>query len=188
VQSANEAKALMGSAGQKISIVDSRSTAMALGFQALAVAKAAAGGANMADCIALAEKSKQHVGVIFTVETLEFLNRGGRIGGAQRFLGTLLDTKPVLALQDGRVEPVDRVRTKRKALERVLELVKEQVAGRTPLRLATLHANAAEEAKALLAQAEQALKPTESIIAEVSAAVGVHAGPGTVGLTFMAGL
>ncbi|MDQ3004606.1 MAG: DegV family protein, partial [Chloroflexota bacterium] len=104
-QSANQAREMLGSAGGKIHIVDSLSTAMALGFQALSVARAAEAGASLKDCIALAEKSRQHVGVVFAVDTLEFLHRGGRIGGAQRFLGTLLNMKPVLELKDGRVEP-----------------------------------------------------------------------------------
>jgi len=187
-QSANQAREMMGSAGEKINIVDSLSTAMALGYQALSVARAAEEGASLKDCIALAEKSREHAGVVFAVDTLEFLHRGGRIGGAQRFLGTLLNMKPVLELKDGRVEPVDRIRTKSKALDRVLELVVEQVKGRTPVRLATLHANAAEEAKGLLARAEKALNPIESIFSEVSPTVGTHTGPGTVGLTFMAGM
>lgn len=187
-QSANQAREMMGSAGEKINIVDSLSTAMALGYQALSVARAAEEGASLKDCIALAEKSREHGGVVFAVDTLEFLHRGGRIGGAQRFLGTLLNMKPVLELKDGRVEPVDRIRTKSKALDRVLELVVEQVKGRTPVRLATLHANAAEEAKGLLARAEKALNPIESIFSEVSPTVGTHTGPGTVGLTFMAGM
>ena len=187
-QSANQAREMLGSAGEKIHIVDSLSTAMALGFQALSVARAAEAGASMKDCIALAEKSRDHVGVVFAVDTLEFLHRGGRIGGAQRFLGTLLNMKPVLELKDGRVEPVDRIRTKGKALDRVLELVVEQVKGRSPVRLATLHANAAEEAKSVLERAEKALNPMESIFSEVSPTVGTHTGPGTVGLTFMAGM
>jgi fatty acid-binding protein DegV len=70
----------------------------------------------------------------------------------------------------------------------VLELVIEQVGSRKPVRLATLHANAAEEARELLSKAERALQPVESIFSAVSPAVGTHAGPGTVGLTFMAGL
>jgi len=188
IQSANQAKDLMGAAGQKVTIVDSTSTAMALGFQALSLARAAEAGASLKECVALAEKSRGHVGVIFAVDTLEFLHRGGRIGGAQRFLGTLLNMKPVLALQDGRVEGVDRVRTRSKAHDRVLELVVEQVGGRTPVRLATLHANAADDARALLASAEKALSPVESIFSEVSPTVGIHTGPGTVGLTFMAGM
>jgi DegV family protein with EDD domain len=188
IQSAMQAKELMGSAGEKVHVVDSQSVAMALGFQVLAVARALENGAGLKDAIALAERSYQYTGVFFAVDTLEFLHRGGRIGGAQRFVGTMLNMKPILAIQDGRVEGIDRIRTKTKAHDRVLELTVEKVAGRTPVRLATLHANAAEDAKALLSRAEQALKPVESIFTEVSPTVGTHAGPGTVGLAFMAGI
>jgi DegV family protein with EDD domain len=188
VQSAMQAKDLMSSAREKVNVVDSQSVAMALGFQVLAVARAIEDGASLKDAITLAEKSYQYTGVFFAVDTLEFLHRGGRIGGAQRFLGTMLNMKPILAIQDGRVEGIDRIRTKNKAQDRVLELVVEKVAGRTPVRLATLHANAAEDARALLTRAEQTLHPVESVFTEVSPTVGTHAGPGTVGLAFMAGL
>lgn len=188
IPSAMQARELMGSAGEKVHVVDSQSVAMALGFQVLAVARALEDGASLQDAIALAEKSYQYTGVFFAVDTLEFLHRGGRIGGAQRFLGTMLNMKPILAIQDGRVEGIERIRTKAKAQDRVLELTIEKVAGRTPVHLATLHANAAEDAKALLARAEAALHPTESVFTEVSPTVGTHAGPGTVGLAFMAGI
>jgi DegV family protein with EDD domain len=188
VQSAMQARDLMSSAREKVNVVDSQSVAMALGFQVLAVARAIEDGAGLKDAIALAERSYQYTGVFFAVDTLEFLHRGGRIGGAQRFLGTMLNMKPILAIQDGRVEGIERIRTKNKAQDRVLELTIEKVAGRTPVRLATLHANAADDARALLTRAEQALNPVESIFTEVSPTVGTHAGPGTVGLAFMAGL
>lgn len=188
IQSAVQAKELMGSAGEKIHIVDSQSVAMALGFQVLAVARALESGASLNDALALAEKSHEYTGLFFTPETLEFLHRGGRIGGAQRFVGTILNMKPILAIQDGRVEPVERIRTKSKAHTRVLELVVEKTRGKSPIRLATLHANAGDEAKALLTRAEQELQPVESIFTEVSPTVGTHAGPGTVGLAFMAGM
>jgi DegV family protein with EDD domain len=188
IQSAYQAKELMGSAGEKVTVVDSLSTAMALGFQALNLARAANSGASLKDCIALAEKTRDLVGVVFAVDTLEFLHRGGRIGGAQRFIGAALNMKPILALVDGQIEGIDRVRTKSKAHERVLELVVDQIKGRTPVHLATLHASAFEDAKDLLARAEKALNPIESIFSEVSPVIGVHAGPGTVGLTFMAGI
>jgi DegV family protein with EDD domain len=188
VQSAMQARDLMNTAREKVHVVDSQSVAMALGFQVLAVARAIENGASLNDAIALAEKSYQNTGVFFAVDTLEFLHRGGRIGGAQRFLGTMLNMKPILAIQDGRVEGVDRIRTKNKAHDRVLELVTERIAGRTPVRLATLHANAAEDAQALLSRAEQALRPVESVFTEVSPTVGTHTGPGTVGLAFMAGM
>jgi fatty acid-binding protein DegV len=96
--------------------------------------------------------------------------------------------KPVLAVQDGRVEAVERIRTKSKALERVLELVVENAQGKTPIRLATLHASAEEEAKQLLEKASRELNATESILTSVSPVVGTHAGPGTVGLAYMAGM
>lgn len=188
IQSAVQAKELVGSAGEKIHIVDSQSVAMALGFQVLAVARALEQGATLNDAIALAERSFEYTGVFFAVDTLEFLHRGGRIGSAQRFIGTMLNMKPILAIQDGRVEGIERIRTKAKAHDRVLELTIEKVAGRTPVHLATLNANAEEDARALLTRAEQALHPIESIFTEVSPAVGAHAGPGTVGLAFMAGL
>jgi DegV family protein with EDD domain len=188
MQSAVQGKDAIGAAGAKVTLVDSNSTAMAMGFQVLSVARAAADGASLKDCVALAEKARDHTGVYFAVDTLEFLHRGGRIGGAQRFVGTALNMKPVLGLHDGRVEAIDRIRTKNKAHDRVLELVAEHAKGKTPVRLATLHANAAVDAKALLARAEQALSPVESIFTEVSPAVGTHAGPGTVGLAYMAGM
>jgi len=188
VQSAVQAKELMGPAGDKINIVDSQSVAMALGFQAIAVARAIEAGASLKEAIALAEKSHEYTGVFFAVDTLEFLHRGGRIGGAQRFIGSALNLKPILAIQDGRVEGIERIRTKSKAHDRVLELCIEKVNRRSPVRLASLHANAADDAKALLVKAEQALKPIESVFAEVSPTVGTHAGPGTVGLAFMAGM
>ena len=188
VQSAMQARDLMSSARDKINVVDSQSVAMALGFQALAVARAIEAGASLKEAIALAEKSHEYTGVFFAVDTLEFLHRGGRIGGAQRFIGSALNLKPILAIQEGRVEGIERIRTKSKAQDRVLELCIEKVNRRSPVRLATLHANAAEDAKALLTRAEKALNPIESIFTEVSPTVGTHAGPGTVGLAFMAGL
>lgn len=188
VQSALQARDMMGSARDKVNVVDSQSVAMALGFQALAVARAIEAGASLKEAIALAEKSYEYTGLFFAVDTLEFLHRGGRIGGAQRFIGSALNLKPILAIQDGRVEGIERIRTKSKAQDRVLELCIEKVNRRSPVRLATLHANAAEDARALLTRAEQALDPVESIFTEVSPTVGTHAGPGTVGLAFMAGL
>jgi DegV family protein with EDD domain len=188
IQSAVQAIDMMGSAGKKVKIVDSYTTAMAMGFQVLTVARAVEDGANMEDAIALAEKARAHTGVYFAVDTLEFLHRGGRIGGAQRFLGTALNMKPVLAVIDGRVEAVERIRTKGKAHERVLELVVEKTRGQSPIHLASLHASAEEDARVLLLKASKALDATESILTTVSPVVGTHAGPGTVGLAYMAGM
>ena len=188
IQSAVQAMEMMGTAGEKVTYVDSNTTAMAMGFQVLAVARAIEDGADMNEAVALAEKAREHTGVYFAVDTLEFLHRGGRIGGAQRFLGTALNMKPVLAVIDGRVEAVERIRTKGKALERVLELVMEQTKGKTLIHLATLHASAEEEAQTLLDKASREMDAVESILTTVSPVVGTHAGPGTVGLAYMAGI
>lgn len=188
IDSAIQAKDLMQKGAEKVTIVDSKTTAMALGFQVLAVANAIEDGANLGDAVALAEKARANTGVFFAVDTLEFLHRGGRIGGAQRFLGTALNMKPVLTLQDGRVEALERIRTKKKAHNRVLELITEQVQGKDNIRLATLSANAEVDAKALLENAEKQLNPVETIFTEISPVLGTHVGPGTVGLAYIAGI
>lgn len=185
LQSAIQGKEMMGSAGDKVTLIDSQSTAMALGFQVLAAARALDDGADLKDVIALAEKAHTRTGVFFAVDTLEFLHRGGRIGGAQRFIGAALNLKPILELKNGVVEGIERIRTKSKAHDRILELVSEQVKGKSNIRVATLHANAAEDARVLLERVAKELNPVETIFTEVSPVVGTHTGPGTVGLAFM---
>ncbi|MFT3895727.1 MAG: DegV family protein [Anaerolineales bacterium] len=187
-QSANLAKEELTSGKDKIHLIDSETVAMALGFQVLTVARAAQEGASASDCVALAEKARTRTGVYLTVDTLEFLHRGGRIGGAARFLGTALNLKPVLAVEGGRIEPVERVRTRSKALDRVVEVVAEKCAGQSPVRIATLHADARDEAKYLLDKITPLVNPVETVFADVSPAVGANAGPGTVGLAYMIGM
>ena len=187
INSASQAKAALP-AGAPIEIVDSQSTAMALGFQVLSVARALEQGADLAAAVALAHETIAHTGVVLTVDTLEFLHRGGRIGGGSRFLGTLLNFKPILELRDGRIEAVERVRTRSKSLNRLVELVEAQIGGRTPIRLAALHANAEADARSVLEVACTRLKVAESLLSIVSPVVGTHAGPGTVGLAYMAGM
>lgn len=188
VQSAMQAKDMLGAAGEKVTVIDSLSTSMAMSFQVLAVARALEAGASLKDAVEVATRARDLSGVYLVPETLEFLHRGGRIGGAQRFIGTVLNMKPVLALQNGRVEGIERVRTKGKALDRMVELVAERIKGKSNIRVATLHANAPEDAKAVLAKANAEFKPIESISTEVSPTVGTHTGPGTVGLAFMTDL
>ena len=186
LNSAEQARANLPDA--TIEIVDSYTTVMALGFIVLHVAKAAEDGASLADCKDLAEKARERTGILFAVDTLEFLHRGGRIGGGARFIGTALNLKPILDVQDGAVEAVERVRTRKKSLNRLVELAEERVGGRTPVRLASLHANAPEEAKQILDEASDRLSADQTVFSEVSPAVGVHLGPGALGLAFMAGM
>ena len=188
IQSAVQARATLIKGQEKIEIIDSTTTAMAMGFQVLAAARAAMDGSSVSACKQLVEKARKSTGVYFVVDTLEFLHRGGRIGGAQRFLGTALNLKPILALQDGKVEALERVRTKSKAVDRLIEIIAGQTAGKSPVRLACLHANAPAEARELLDRAAKLINPVETIFTSVSPVVGSHTGPGTLGLAYMTGL
>ena len=187
INSAVQAKSLLPD-GAPVEIFDSQSTAMALGFQVLAVARAIEGGANMSAALKVAEQARQSTGIVFAVDTLEFLHRGGRIGSGSRFLGTALNIKPILELRDGKVEALERVRTRAKSLNRLVELVQEKAGGRTPLRLASLNANIPAEAHDLLGEAVARLGAIEKIEAELSPVIGTHAGPGTIALCYMAGM
>lgn len=188
LQSATLGREELASGKEKIHILDSETTAMAMGFQILTAARAAVDGASMADCKALVEKARAHTGLYLTVDTLEFLHRGGRIGGAQRFLGTALNLKPILTVEGGRVEALERVRTRGKALDRVVELIAEKCAGKSPVHIATLHANAESDAKILVDKISPLVNPVETVFAAVSPTVGANTGPGTVGLAYMAGM
>jgi DegV family protein with EDD domain len=188
MQSATQAREMLPKAAQKIVVLDSETTAMAMGFHVLSAARAAQAGASLIECKKLAKEAQNHTGVYFVVDTLEFLRRGGRIGGAQAMLGSALNIKPLLELRDGRIESVEKVRTKGKAIDRMIDLVVERTNGRTPVRLATLHANAEAEARYALEKAASLLSPIEQILASVSPVIGTHAGPGTVGLAYMAGM
>jgi DegV family protein with EDD domain len=175
VESAKQVKAMYPDAA--IEIFDSESVAMGLGWQALMAARAAKDGATLAECKEVAERARPKTGVVFAVDTLEYLHRGGRIGGGRKFLGTALQIKPILEIKGGEIEALEQVRTRKKSLARVIRLVEERIDGRKPLHLATLHARAQEDARWLL-----------DVYAEVSPVVGTHGGPGVVGLAFLAGM
>ncbi|MCW5876597.1 MAG: DegV family protein [Anaerolineales bacterium] len=174
--------------GVNVEIVDGRSASMGTGWPLLQAAKAAKAGKSLTECAKVAEAARDNTGVLLMVDTLEFLHRGGRIGGAQRFLGTALNMKPILEVIEGKLQPVERVRTKGKALKRLVELVEDRIAGRSPVRIAVLHANAREDAEALLAEAKERFGPVEATITDVSPAVGTHTGPGTLGFAYQAGV
>jgi len=189
VDSALQAKAHFSQA--PIEVVNSRLTSMAMGFPVLLAARAAAQQATLQECKILVERAMEQSGVCFVVNTLEFLHRGGRIGGAAAFLGTALNLKPLLELRDGRIEAVERVRTMGKAIDRLIALTEERIGSRTPVRLAALHAHANTEAQELLERARQRFGLTdvsETHIADISPVLGTHTGPGSHGLAFMAGM
>ncbi len=169
-----------------IEIVDTRSTAMGLGFMALAAAKAVHNGADYKEAAEAARALKPHMNIVFVVDTLEFLHRGGRIGGAKRLIGSMLSIKPVLHLEDGRIEPLASVRTKRKAVSHVLNLVAEDVQDKSNVHMAVMNALAPDEGKRIFDELKQRFNPVELYNTDLSPIVGAHVGPGTVGIIYYA--
>jgi DegV family protein with EDD domain len=164
-----------------VRVVDTRTTSMGLGFAVLDAARAAASGRPLAEVEKAAQSAAAASRVMFVVDTLEFLHKGGRIGGASRLLGSALSLKPILHLDDGRVDALDRVRTKAKAVDRLMELAKE-AAGEKPVRASVIHAGARDEAQALKSRVAETMNCKELYITELSPAISVHTGPGTVGI------
>lgn len=187
LQSACQARDMITGGAQRIAFVDSFLTTMAMGWPVLTAARAAKAGENLAECQKVAENACKNSGVLFVVETLEFLRRGGRIGGASALLGAALNIKPVLEMRDGRIESMEKIRTKQKAIQRMLDLTTERIASRNPVRVAVTHANSEADASTLLQQASDRFDPVETIISPLSPVIGAHAGPGTVALNYMIG-
>lgn len=169
-----------------IEIVDARAVSMQLGFIVLAAARAAAAGQGLQAVAAAARAMIGRVGIYFVVDTLEYLHRGGRIGAAARLFGTALNLKPVLEIRDGIVSPMARVRTKHKALDKVVKLLDEQLSGEQRVHLAVFHVAAPKEALRFAEGLEDRFHPVEMIRTECGPVIGTHAGPGTVGAAFYA--
>lgn len=173
--------------GKPLEVVDTRLVSMALGFMVLAAARAARDGASFAECKAIAADAYDKIGVYFTVDDLKYLNKGGRINTAKRLLGSIMDIKPLMEIKDGKIELVESVKSRKKAIARMLELAEKRINGATPVRISPFHALALDEAQKLMTTAQERFNPVESILTEVSPVVGTHTGPGTLSLAFMAG-
>ena len=143
----------------------------------------------MEQCLEIVETIREKTEVFFAVDTLEFLHRGGRIGGASRFLGTALNLKPILQLQEGKVEAIERVRTLKRAHWRLIELLEENVKGASPINMMGVVSAAAEDSAAhLLTRIKDEFDPQEIMLANLSPVLGTHVGPGTVGVAYVAGV
>jgi DegV family protein with EDD domain len=167
-----------------IQVVDSLSTSMGLGFAVLEAARSAADGGSLQEVAAAAERIRDCAQVLFAVDTLEYLHRGGRIGGAKRFLGTALNIKPLLQLEDGCIEPLAQIRTKRKAVQQLLQVAEERLCDSCMAEASVLDVAAPEEGDALAEEVASRFGLPTVFRTTVSPVIGAHAGPGTVGLCF----
>jgi len=134
-------------ASDRISVVDSKTASLAMALHVLAAARVAAAGGSLQEVTDTAIQTQDKTDVVFAVDTLEFLHKGGRIGGAKRMFGSMLNIKPILEIQDGVIEAADQVRTQQRALERLISLVQEKAGDDLPLRIAVFHSNVPETAQ-----------------------------------------
>ena len=166
-----------------VHLVNSESVSLGLGMISLAAARAAGQGQDAQSILKLVDDIKKRLNVIFTVKTLEYLHKGGRIGGGTAFLGSALDIKPILYISNGRIEPLEKQRTRNRSLSRLLGLMKEKV-GDQPVHIAVLHGNTPQEATQFEHSIRDQFNCVELITSDMGPVIGVHAGPGTLGLVF----
>ncbi len=163
-----------------IEVIDSKSASMGVGMQVLYAARRAREGATVAEITEEVEDRRDRTHVLFTVDTLEYLKKGGRIGGAQALLGSVLSIKPVITVIDGAVETAGKVRTRSKALQFIIDHVKAE----SVEELCVLH-GAATDYREFKAMADAITPPGQTALeGEIGPVVGVHTGPGIIGIVW----
>lgn len=170
--------------GRHIHILDSKSASIGIGLVTVAVAEALANGASVEDAVKEGERVIEESEVYFVVDTLEYLKRNGRIGAASALVGSLLNIKPVLTLEDGIVTPYDKVRGKSKAVKRITDLLLEYTKAHSDrkFRLGLTHAECLDEAKIIKDDIQSQVDIEDIMIEYIGPTIGVHVGPGTVAL------
>ncbi len=167
-----------------IEIVDSRSVSLGLGLLVVAAARYAAEGHDYHAVAAYVRSLAPRLRVMFVVDTLEYLHKGGRIGGAQRLVGSVLSIKPVLHLEDGKIEPLASIRTKSKAIQHMLDVVLGEMKDKTQVHAGVIHARAAEDALYIADRVRAEANPKELLINELTPVIGANVGPGVVGMGY----
>ena len=164
---------------KKVEVVDSGLASMALGLAVLAGARAAAAGLDSEDVVQAVREACTQTQVFFMVDTLEYLQKGGRIGKAQALLGSLLSIRPILTVRDGEVHPLERVRTRAKALQRLASLVEE----RSPVsELCLMHGTTPEDITRLTERLAGVVPAEDLIVSRIGPVIGAHCGPGLLGV------
>ena len=168
--------------GERVRVVDTGTASMAMAMLALAIERRLEQGTTDEEVDALVERFRRDNRVVFTVGTLEYLAKGGRIGKAQALAGAILNVKPILLIEDGEVLPVGRVRGRQKALDEFGRLFLESTENRPGLRVSIAHAEAPDWVDVLTDLVRKGRPEAEiEFVATLGAVVGTHAGPGAVG-------
>lgn len=170
-----------------ITVVDSESVAMGQGFMVLAALEAVRAGASVEEAVAKAMDVRDRTCLYAALSTLKYLAMSGRVGSLAAGMGNLLSIKPILTLQEGKLDLLEKVRSQKRSWQRVIDLAEQDLAGRSIERLAILHVNVPEDARRFQAQVLERLPcEGEVIVAEVTPGLSVHTGAGLVGLVAVA--
>jgi DegV family protein with EDD domain len=168
--------------GRPIDVIDSLTISVGLGLMLQEALQMAGAGKTRAEIVARLENMRPAIHIVFALETLEYLARGGRIGKAQAFLGTTLNFKPLLGIVNGEVAPLGRARGRRKALQDMIEHLAHQVSARGPnVRLAVTHALVPDEAAEVARMLSQQFASPHVWVVGLGPVIGTHVGPGTIG-------
>jgi DegV family protein with EDD domain len=168
-----------------ITVFDTLSVAMGVGLMVMTAAGMIVEGISLPDILTRLTQMRQNLPIFLTVDTLEYLKRGGRIGAAAAFLGTLLDTKPILAVEGGEIRPVGRVRGKKKAVCRLFDELKRKLpAPDHPVQAGVMHAAAEDEAQRLGRMIQERFNITYFFVFELGPVLGTHVGAGAIGTGF----
>jgi DegV family protein with EDD domain len=186
-QSAQIAQAMMLERipDMKIAVIDTLNVAMCQGWMAIEAARAAQAGKSWDDIVQLVHEMMPITRMIQTADTLRYLHLGGRIGKAQHLVGSLLSIKPLIGMEDGVIVPLGKARGRNRAYRMMVDMVETAVGQYGKIKIAYLHAAALEEVDKLRTLVEKRLTCVESLVAELSPALGVHTGPGTTGICYV---
>lgn len=165
-----------------IEVVDSKGVSMGSGFLALAAARAGAMGRSLADVTQMVERIRARMHHMIALDTLKYLQLGGRVSAFQTVLASMLSIKPILYVKDGTLLPYERVRTRARSLERIIEVTEEAIGADKPARIAVFHDQAEQDCLSVLETLKKKLNIIESFTGEVSLAITTHSGPGLVGI------
>jgi DegV family protein with EDD domain len=179
-EAAAEAAAQLG-AEERIHVVDSQSAGGGLGVISLAAARRAAMGEGPERVVATAEEARAELKMWFSIDTLEFLRRSGRLGAAGAWIGSTLRVKPILTMEDGKMTPVERVRTSERAFERLVDYARQRHASGADAWFVN-HVRSPEQAEMLVQRARDVFQTDPVFVSEIGAVVGAHTGPGLIGL------